>query len=119
MTTNEVPNCTICGVALKLSTPRRSAARWIHTVTPPAPHVAETDAAIPAPVSFETILDLEHEVRITKVSAVFAPSSFRLDQKTDRYSNAASAQARLFAALDALTPAEQVAFGKYRSSSKG
>lgn len=63
---------------------------------------------------FDVILDLEHEVRLTKTIDLFAPMNLRAGQKADRATNAASAQARLFAAIDSLTPAEATAFTAYR-----
>ena len=49
----EAPRCAACGITLKLRTPRLSAARWVHTATPPVPHVAETDAPVPAEAAQE------------------------------------------------------------------
>jgi hypothetical protein len=116
MTTNKVPTCTACGIALKLRTPLRSAARWVHTAIPPVPHVAETDAAIPAAATdeqrqaaeslrFDAILDMEKEARITRAVAGMVVGGGALDLRD---------QERLYAAVDALTPAEMAAFGEYR-----
>jgi hypothetical protein len=107
-------HCTSCGIALKVRAPRLSAARWVHTATPPVPHVAETDAPIAPQVgaadraTFDRILDLEHQAQITKNVAGFIVGDGHAAQKRE--------QAKLFAALAALTPAQAAAFGAYRKA---
>ena len=65
--------------------------------------------------TFDAILRLEWEVRVTRTAAEFAPIN-RLRETDSIKSNARTAQARLFAAVEALSDAEAVAFGEYRSN---
>jgi hypothetical protein len=63
---------------------------------------------------FNAILDMEQEVRIATAVQAFrlaGVSDFRAGQQDTA---AAAAQGRLYAALDALTPEEAVAFGVFR-----
>lgn len=65
---------------------------------------------------FDAILDLEKEVRIMHTVRAFRPAglSTYVAERQDRSSS--SAQARLFAAIDALTPDEAAEFGRYRAA---
>ncbi len=108
--------CTECGIALKVRRPLRSAARWVHTAIPPIPHVAETASPIPSEApsvngvdraTFDRILDLEKEARITRAVAGMRVGGGAADLR-DRD--------RLFAAIDDLTPEQAAAFGAYRLS---
>lgn len=66
--------------------------------------------------AFDRIIDLETEVRITKAQLAFATNvteRARIQVTLDRV------QPKLFAAIDALTVAEQRAFGEYRAEIAG
>lgn len=58
---------------------------------------------------FDAILDLEQAARLSGAAAAFAP------MKADK-TGSESDRAKLYAAIDALTPDEQAAFGEYRAA---
>lgn len=58
--------------------------------------------------AFDAILDLEHALKVTKAVAGMIVGGGQAALRTDRE--------RLYAALDALTPAEMAAYGAYRAT---
>ncbi|WP_280319987.1 hypothetical protein [Nocardia wallacei] len=64
--------------------------------------------------TFERLLDLEAEVRGAKASLLFAPIGLPDHQHAIRRQALNNAQKQLFAAVDALTPDEGEAYGRYR-----
>jgi hypothetical protein len=67
---------------------------------------------------YDAILDAEALLRIERALSAFAPSSKPDYLRTASESNLRRAQARLFAAIDDLTPAEATAFGAYRLTAR-
>lgn len=67
---------------------------------------------------FEEILDLEHEVQGNEASAAFAPANLPLHLKDGRAKNLKRSQDRLYAAINALSPADAKAFGDYRRKAR-
>jgi hypothetical protein len=67
---------------------------------------------------FEQILDLEHDLNGAKTSLLFAPSGLPDHLWWSRKRAVTRAQQALFAAVEALTPFEAAAFGKYRLTAR-
>lgn len=63
---------------------------------------------------FDRILDLEAEVRIARTVAECQLAGVPTHRREQQATAAATAPAKLAAAIDALTPEELAAFGAYR-----
>ena len=64
--------------------------------------------------TFDRILNLEAAVRLTSACAAFRGAGVPDFAATRQDDSLSSDKAKLFAAVDALTPAQMVAFGAYR-----